>query len=75
MLTSTIIILCFVAFAAGFVDAIVGGGGLIQTPTSILLLPQVPIATVIGSLNDGIFNEPITVAIGNCGSSKIEAGV
>ena len=50
MLTSTIIILCFVAFAAGFVDAIVGGGGLIQTPTSILLLPQFPVATVIGSL-------------------------
>ncbi|MBC7720553.1 MAG: TSUP family transporter [Pedobacter sp.] len=50
MLTSTIIILCIVAFIAGFVDAIVGGGGLIQTPTSILLLPQFPVATVIGSL-------------------------
>lgn len=50
MLTSTIIILCFVAFMAGFVDAVVGGGGLIQTPTAILLLPQFPVATVIGSL-------------------------
>lgn len=48
--TSTIIILCFVAFLAGFVDAIVGGGGLIQTPTAILMLPQFPVSTVIGSL-------------------------
>ena len=50
MLTSTIIILCVIAFMAGFVDAVVGGGGLIQTPTAILLLPQFPVATVIGSL-------------------------
>lgn len=48
--TSTIIILCFVAFLAGFVDAIVGGGGLIQTPTAILMLPQFPVSTIIGSL-------------------------
>ena len=26
-----IILLCIAAFAAGFIDAIVGGGGLIQT--------------------------------------------
>ena len=29
---STTLILCVVAFFAGFVDSIVGGGGLIQTP-------------------------------------------
>ncbi len=50
MLTSTIIFLCVLSFTAGFVDAIVGGGGLIQTPTTILLLPQYPVASVIGSL-------------------------
>ncbi|MFL9484789.1 sulfite exporter TauE/SafE family protein [Chitinophagaceae bacterium LWZ2-11] len=49
-MTTTLLLLCFIAFAAGFVDAIVGGGGLIQTPASILLLPQYGIATVIGSL-------------------------
>src|SRR5258707_10464994 len=43
-------LLCLVAFAAGFVDAIVGGGGLIQTPASLVLLPQYPVATVIGTL-------------------------
>ncbi len=42
--------LCLAAFAAGFIDAVVGGGGLIQTPAGLVLLPQFPVATVIGSL-------------------------
>ena len=42
--------LCLVAFAAGFIDAIVGGGGLIQTPMGLILLPAFPVATVIGTL-------------------------
>ena len=46
----TLILLCFFAFSAGFVDAIVGGGGLIQTPAAMILLPHFPVATVIGSL-------------------------
>jgi uncharacterized protein len=45
-----LIFLCFAAFFAGFVDAIVGGGGLIQTPMGLILLPNLPVATVIGSL-------------------------
>jgi uncharacterized membrane protein YfcA len=47
---STLILLCIVAFFAGFVDAIVGGGGLIQTPAGLILLPNEPVARVIGSL-------------------------
>lgn len=47
---TTLILLCLFASLAGFVDAIVGGGGLIQTPASLILLPQLPVATVIGSL-------------------------
>ncbi|MBY0482446.1 MAG: TSUP family transporter [Chitinophagaceae bacterium] len=47
---TTLMILCAFATLAGFVDAIVGGGGLIQTPASLILLPQLPVATVIGSL-------------------------
>ena len=47
---TTIIILCIAAFAAGFVDAIVGGGGLIQLPIALILLPSYPVASVIGSL-------------------------
>jgi uncharacterized protein len=48
--TYQLVILCVVAFCAGFVDAIVGGGGLIQTPAALVLLPHFPVATVIGSI-------------------------
>lgn len=43
------IILCIAAFAAGFIDAIVGGGGLIQTPAILITLPQYPVATLLGT--------------------------
>lgn len=48
--TLTLILLCVAAFSAGFVDAIVGGGGLIQTPAALILLPDLPVSTVIGSI-------------------------
>lgn len=48
--------LCIVAFLAGFIDAIVGGGGLIQTPAALVLLPQYPVATVIGTLKIPAFS-------------------
>ena len=50
METYIIILLCLAAFFAGFVDAIVGGGGLIQTPVAMILLPNLAVASVIGSL-------------------------
>lgn len=43
------IILCIAAFAAGFIDAIVGGGGLVQTPATLITLPQYPVATLLGT--------------------------
>ncbi|KAB1154816.1 sulfite exporter TauE/SafE family protein [Flavobacterium luteum] len=48
--SAILIVLCLAAFVAGFVDAIVGGGGLIQTPLGLILLPNLPVATVIGTL-------------------------
>src|SRR5687768_1905648 len=51
-----LVLLCLVAFAAGFVDAIAGGGGLIQVPMGIVLLPQYPVATVIGTLKIPAFS-------------------
>ena len=50
METYIIILLCLAAFLAGFVDAIVGGGGLIQTPVAMILLPNLAVASIIGSL-------------------------
>lgn len=44
-----LVLLCLVAFAAGFIDAIVGGGGLLQTPATLLILPHYPVATLLGT--------------------------
>ena len=45
-----IITLCIASFVAGFVDAIVGGGGLIQTPVALITLPNISVASIIGTL-------------------------
>ncbi len=45
-----LILLCLAAFAAGFIDAIVGGGGLLQTPATLLILPHYPVATIFGTV-------------------------
>ncbi|WP_445452702.1 sulfite exporter TauE/SafE family protein [Flavobacterium sp. 25HG05S-40] len=50
METYLIPLLCLAAFLAGFVDAVVGGGGLIQTPVALILLPDLAVSSVIGSL-------------------------
>lgn len=42
-------ILCIFAFSAGLVDAIAGGGGLIQLPALLIFLPQFPVATLFGT--------------------------
>lgn len=48
--TSELILLSLVAFSAGFIDAIVGGGGLLQTPATLLILPHYPVATLLGTV-------------------------
>jgi uncharacterized membrane protein YfcA len=45
-----LVLLCLAAFAAGFIDAIVGGGGLLQTPATLLVLPHYPAATIFGTV-------------------------
>ena len=42
-------ILCAFAFSAGMIDAVVGGGGLIQIPALINVLPGVQDATIFGT--------------------------
>jgi uncharacterized membrane protein YfcA len=56
METYIIILLCIASFFAGFVDAIVGGGGLIQTPIAMILLPNLAVSTIIGSLKIPAFS-------------------
>ncbi len=48
MLTSTLIV-CLASFVAGFIDAIVGGGGLVQTPVLFMTFPNYPVATLLGT--------------------------
>ena len=42
-------LMCFFAFLAGFVDAVVGGGGLIQLPAIMILMPGTPFPTLLGT--------------------------
>lgn len=43
-------VLCFsFAFIAGFIDSIVGGGGLIQFPAMLVLFSGIPIPTLMGT--------------------------
>lgn len=45
-----VIVLCvFAAFLAGFVDAVAGGGGLIQLPTLLVAFPNAPLAAIMGT--------------------------
>jgi uncharacterized membrane protein YfcA len=49
LLTPDAMLLCAFAFLAGFVDSIVGGGGLIQLPALFIFAPQVDHATIFGT--------------------------
>jgi uncharacterized protein len=45
----TMLILSVLAFIAGFIDAVVGGGGLIQLPALLITLPNSPLPTIFGT--------------------------
>nr|MBA3273043.1 TSUP family transporter [Chthoniobacterales bacterium] len=45
----TLLLLCAFSMLAGFIDAVVGGGGLIQLPAVMILLPGVPLPTLLGT--------------------------
>ncbi|MES2514405.1 MAG: TSUP family transporter [Bacteroidota bacterium] len=44
-----VILLAIAAFTAGFIDAIVGGGGLIQTPFLLIQFPNMPLPVLFGT--------------------------
>lgn len=44
-----IYLLCLFAFLAGFIDSIVGGGGLVQVPAFFILYPQLSVPQIIGT--------------------------
>ena len=51
-----LLLLCIASFFAGFVDAIVGGGGLIKTTVAIILMHNLAVSTIIGSLRIPAFS-------------------
>jgi uncharacterized protein len=46
---SSTIVVCVAALCAGFIDAIVGGGGLVQTPVLFMAFPNLPVANLLGT--------------------------
>lgn len=44
-----ILLLCLCSLLAGFIDSVVGGGGLIQIPAMLILMPGAPVATILGT--------------------------
>jgi uncharacterized protein len=49
MFDYTLIFACFAALLAGFVDSIVGGGGLVQAPSLFILYPELRVPNIIGT--------------------------
>lgn len=46
---SQLLLLCAFAFLAGGLDAVVGGGGLVQLPALLVVLPQAPVVALLGT--------------------------
>ncbi|GAC1301937.1 MAG: TSUP family transporter [Steroidobacteraceae bacterium] len=60
---STVFLVLFAAFAAGFIDSIVGGGGLIQVPALLTAYPDVAARDLLGTNKFGsIFGTTSSVA-------------
>jgi len=43
------VVLAAMAFIAGFIDSVVGGGGLVQIPALLINLPNSPLPTIFGT--------------------------
>ena len=56
-------LLALAMFFAGFVDAIAGGGGLIQTPAMLLALPDRDPVSVVATSKTAAFFGTTTAAI------------
>ncbi len=61
--TITVALLFLAMFSAGFVDAIAGGGGLIQTPAMLLAFPNNNPVSVVGTSKTAAFFGTTTAAI------------
>lgn len=60
---TTLLLLCLFAFLAGFIDSIVGGGGLIALPALLILRPDLELATVLGTNKGAAFLGTLTSTV------------
>jgi uncharacterized membrane protein YfcA len=65
--------ICSIAFLAGFVDAIAGGGGLIQIPGLFFLFPQVPVVNLLGTNKLASFSGTLMASFHYLKAMKIPA--
>lgn len=59
----SLVILAVLAFVAGFIDAVVGGGGLIQLPALLIQFPQTNLPTLFGTNKIAALSGTIIAAI------------
>lgn len=59
----SLIILAVLAFVAGFIDAVVGGGGLIQLPAILIQFPQTNLPTLFGTNKIAALSGTVIAAI------------
>ncbi len=60
------------AVAAGWVDAVVGGGGLLLLPALLVGVPQVPLATVLGTNKATAITGTATAAVTFARRTKVD---
>jgi uncharacterized membrane protein YfcA len=68
----TIFALCCFAFLAGFVDAMVGGGGLIQLPALFILQPHLTLVQTLATNKTASFMGTFTAAVQYIKKVKID---
>lgn len=68
----TILALCAFAFLAGFVDAMVGGGGLIQLPALFILQPHLTLVQTLATNKTASFMGTFTAAVQYIRKVKID---
>ncbi|MFC4333674.1 TSUP family transporter [Salininema proteolyticum] len=56
-------LLVLAAVAAGWIDAVVGGGGLLQLPALMVAYPAAPVATLLGTNKVGSVAGTVTAAV------------
>lgn len=59
----SLILLCLFAFTAGFVDAVAGGGGLIQLPAMFILQPQLTLVQTLATNKTCSFSGTAVAAV------------